>query len=846
MGILAPYCCGWDLKDLIIRGFGGVGGKVESKPPKHLRTALAQLVNFIYTLQGEAAGAQAVSNFDSLLAPFVRYDNLGYKEVKQCMQEFVFGMNVPTRVGFQTPFSNITMDLKVPSYMKEEYVIIGGVPQKETYGEFQKEMDVINEAFAEVMTDGDAKGRIFTFPIPTYNITKDFDWENPVYNRIWEMTAKYGIPYFSNFVNSDMKPEDARSMCPLGGDEKVLIKSSRGREVEYATIRQVYEGNSKQDDYYIYSNGKFVKGQFNRFKNQKMLKVILSNGHEVKMSEEHLNFVMKNGTEKIVEGKNLSEDMYLPYSLISYKGEGGNEDLGYFVGAYAGDGSFDGDTSVIFSLEGHYKKDLIEKLKNIAKKYFGANGVVTKDKKTKLVTLKIHSKAAVGLCKDFVEGKQRDKCYKAKLFIQSEEFRRAVFDGHYATDGGNSNRIYTSSPKMVETLNMLAATLGTTTSIFKDDRVGRLGTEPNYAVLFYKLNRQKFGNIWFKHKDKLWVKIKNIERITNSTAYCFEVDNGEPLFTIGGTGLLTHNCRLRLDNRELRKRGGGLFGANPLTGSIGVVTMNLPRIGYLAQSEEEYLRRLGFLMDLAMESLEIKRKIVEKFTELGLYPYSKHFLSGIKQRFGSYWQNHFSTIGVIGMNESMLNFLGFDLTNADARAFALRILDFMRDRMSYYQDMTGHLFNLEATPGEGTAFSLARKDKKMYPAIKVANEDDIVGKKAAPYYTNSTQLPVNMTNDIFEALDIQDDFQTKYTGGTVLHGFIGERLPNIEAVKKLVKKIAYNYRLPYFTITPTFSVCPIHGYLAGEHEYCPKCEEIPESAVHPVQNIDKKNEEVKI
>jgi len=503
LGILAPYCCGWDFKDLLIRGFGGVGGKIESKPPKHLRTAVSQLINFIYTLQGEAAGAQAISNFDTLLAPFVKYDSLDYNGVKQCMQEFVFGMNVPTRVGFQTPFSNITLDLKVPEYMKDEYIIIGGIARKETYKEFQKEMDMINQAFAEVMTEGDAKGRIFTFPIPTYNITKDFDWENPVYNSIWEMTAKYGIPYFSNFINSDMKPEDARSMC----------------------------------------------------------------------------------------------------------------------------------------------------------------------------------------------------------------------------------------------------------------------------------------------------------------------------------------CRLRIDNRELRKRGGGLFGAHPLTGSVGVVTINLPRIGYLSQSEDEFLRRLGIMMDLAMESLEVKRKIIEKFTEVGLYPYARHFLSGIKQRFKSYWQNHFSTIGIIGMNEAMLNFLGFGLNNKDARDFSLRILDFMRDRIAYYQDMTGHLYNLEATPGEGTSYSLARKDKKMYPAIIVANEEDLVGKKSAPYYTNSSQLPVNMTDDIFEALDLQDNFQVKYTGGTVIHGFVGEKLPSKEAVKSLVKKIASNYHLPYFTLTPTFSVCPIHGYLAGEHEFCPKCEAIPEEII---------------
>jgi len=495
LGILAPYCCGWDFRDLLLRGFGGVGGKIESKPPKHLRTAVAQLVNFLYTLQGESAGAQAISNFDTYLAPFIRYDNLDYKQVKQCMQEFLFGMNVPTRVGFQTPFSNITLDLKVPEYMKDEHIIIGGELQKEVYKEFQDEMDMINKAFAEVMLEGDAKKRLFTFPIPTYNITKEFEWENPNYEKIWEMTAKYGIPYFSNFINSDMKPEDARSMC----------------------------------------------------------------------------------------------------------------------------------------------------------------------------------------------------------------------------------------------------------------------------------------------------------------------------------------CRLRLDNRELRKRGGGFFGANPLTGSIGVVTINLARIGYLAHSDEEFFERLNHLMDLAMESLEIKRKVLERFTEGGLYPYSEVFLRGIKERFGGYWKNHFSTIGIIGMNESMINFFGFGLENKSAREFALKILDFMREKIAYYQELKGNLYNLEATPGEGTSHSLARRDKKIYPKIKVANEENLKD-GFSPYYTNSTQLPVNLTDDIFEALDLQDPFQVKYTGGTVFHVFLGEKLPSTQAVKKLVKRIARNYHLPYFTITPTFSICPSDGYLTGEHEKCPQCQ----------------------
>ena len=492
---LGAYCVGWDLKDLLMVGFRGVKGKVECRPPKHFNAALGQVVNFFYTLQGESAGAQAFSNFDTLLAPFIRYENLDYKQVKKAIQSFCYNMAVPTRTGFQTPFTNITMDLKVPDYMMDEHVIIGGQPQIETYKEFKPEMDMLNRAFAECMMDGDASGQVFTFPIPTYNITKDFDWDNPEYNLIWEMTAKYGIPYFSNFVNSDMKPEDARSMC----------------------------------------------------------------------------------------------------------------------------------------------------------------------------------------------------------------------------------------------------------------------------------------------------------------------------------------CRLRIDNTTLKKRGGGLFGSNPQTGSIGVVTINMARLGYVSTSEEDFIGRLDRLMELTKESLEIKRKAIENFTKVGLYPYSKFYLRQVYQRFGQYWKNHFATIGLLGMNEAILNFMpGESIATERGREFALKILDFMRDKLAEFQEETGNIYNLEATPGEGATYRFARMDKKRFGRIIVANEV-AVQKGAKPYYTNSSHLPVNFTDDVFEALDLQDEFQCKYTGGTVFHTFVGERMTK-DAVKNMVRKISNNYHLPYFTITPTFSICPIHGYLAGEHEYCPKCD----------------------
>lgn len=827
LNILSVYCVGWDLFDLLVDGFRGAPGKVESESAKHFRSALGQVVNFFYSLQGEAAGAQAFSNFDTLLAPFIRYDGLGYEEVKQALQEFVFNVNVPTRVGFQAPFTNITLDLVVPEYYANQSVVIGGVPQKETYNDFKDEIELFNRALLEVMAEGDAKGRVFTFPIPTYNITKDFDWANPNLDVLWQVTAKYGVPYFSNFINSDMNPEDARSMCPIGGNEKVLIKSNRGRGLEYSTIKYIYEGNAKGDVYEIYSDGKFVKGRFNKFSAQKMIKVTLENRHELKMTEEHLNFVMLSSQSEIEElkGMELREGMYLPYSLKAYEGSGGNRDMGYFVGAYAGDGSLDGETSVVFSLssENEKKRELVRELIRIGEEYFGVSYATKSYEDSKLYTLKVHSRAAVGLCKDFVSGKERDKCYRARLFNTGKEFRKAVIEGHYATDGGNRNRIYTSSPKMVETLNMLAATLGTTTSVYMDNREGRLGTQPNYAVLIYQLNREKYGNIWFKHDNKLWVEIKSIESITDNTAYCFEVENGEPIFTVGTTGILTHNCRLRIDNRELERRGGGLFGSSPLTGSIGVVTINMPRLGYSsARDEEEFIMALERLMVLAKESLEIKRKVLENFMEKNLYPYTKYYLRGVKERFDEYWKNHFSTIGLVGMNEACLNMFGENIASEKSRVFTLRVLDFMRDKLLEFQEETGNNYNLEATPAEGTSYRLAKKDKESNPKIICANEDDWK-KGAEPFYTNSTQLPVNYTDDVFEALDLQDEIQTKYTGGTVIHIFAGERVSDSNTLKALIRKICELYHLPYFTFTPTFSVCPTHGYITGEHYACPTC-----------------------
>lgn len=493
LNVLAVYCVGWDLMDLLLSGFTGVSGKIESKPAKHFRSALGQIVNFFYTLQGEAAGAQAFSNFDTLLAPFIGFDHLSKNEVKQALQEFLFNVNVPTRVGFQTPFTNITLDLEVPAIYRNQHVIIAGEVQNERYGDFQEEMDLLNQCLFELMAEGDASGRVFTFPIPTINISKDFNWENKRLEPLWKLTAKYGIPYFSNFVNSNLNPEDARSMC----------------------------------------------------------------------------------------------------------------------------------------------------------------------------------------------------------------------------------------------------------------------------------------------------------------------------------------CRLRIDNTKLKMRGGGLFGANPLTGSIGVVTINLPRLGYVSSTKQEFFSRLSHIMDIAKDSLEIKRSVIEKFTENDLYPYIKFYLRQIKQRWGSYWCNHFSTIGLVGMNEACLNLLGVDITSENGITFAGEVMDFMLGKLDNYTQSTGHNYNLEATPAESTSYRLAKMDAKLYSDIWTAT--GIASEVSVPFYTNSTHLPVNYTDDVFEYLNLQDGLQKKYTGGTVVHIFLGEKISETSTVKNLVRSICENYELPYFSLTPTFSICPEHGYLNGERAFCERC-----------------------
>jgi len=875
---LSCYCNGWDLYDLLLRGFGGVHGKVESKPPKHFRTALGQLVNFMYTLQGEcysadtqvltesgwkyfwnvsindriytlnpetrqielqkpiklyefnydgelyhfegdgfdllvtpnhnmlvcddsrrltfikahefghehsilcctngeidkqsyskasiiekvpykgkvyclevpnhtlcvrrngkicwcgnSAGAVAVSNIDTLLAPFIRYDGLNYEQVKQAIQEFIFNMNVPTRVGFQTPFTNTTHDLVPPPTLKDNAVIIGGEPQDATYGEFQEEMNMFNRAFFEVMAEGDAKGRPFSFPIPTINITRDFDFNNPNLDPLWEATRRFGTPYWANYVNSDMKPEDARSMC-LAPSTCVMIKDDKD-EIHVGRIYELYNkfaGCSIEVPY----NGQWVPARFVKVPyKQPFYRVKLSNGISLDFTADHKHVT--------IDGIKLTTELQ-PGDCLAWSTEitPWNGQVGDFVYGYK-----------------------LAKEKGCLKHWF-----------------KLSTDALVGFL----------------TYILTEN------NGAYGTyDKNQALRV-----------GYIANVFGYSYKIVRIKIRRENGEEKDFWVTrIYRNDRYVFED-----KDRFgYVKIVSIEKIRNRSgkAYCFEVYTNDHLFELP-CGLITHNCcRLRLDNRELRKRGGGLFASAPLTGSINVVTINMPRIAYLSHSEKDFFERLEQVMEIAKLCHEVKRKVLEDFTEKGLYPYSCVYLDTIKQRTGSYWSNHFSTIGIVGMHEACLNFLGKPIYDPEAKKWCIKVLEFMREKILEFQEETGNLYNLEATPAESCCYRLAKIDKKKYPGIITS------GTEEAPYYTNSVHLPVGYTDDIFEILEHQDDLMVLFTGGCVVHLFVGEEIPSVEVVKELVKSICWNFRLPYFSITPTFSICPIHGYIPGKHEFCP-------------------------
>ena len=817
LSMLTGYCAGWSIKQLIQEGLGGVPGKISSAPASHLSTLCNQMVNFFGILQNEWAGAQAFSSFDTYLAPFVKVDNLTYKQVKQCIQSFIFGVNTPSRWGTQAPFTNITLDWTVPDDLAELNCIVGGKEMDFKYKDCQKEMDMVNKAFIETMLEGDANGRGFQYPIPTYSITKNFDWSETENNKLlFEMTAKYGTPYFSNYINSDMNPGDTRSMCPLYGDEKVLVMNDDNEEYKISTVKNLYNSNKKDKEYYILHNGIRKKAKLHKFDGLTFYRITLSNGHEIVVSHNHENLTLAG----VKTTEQLSVTDFLPFNISVTQGTGLDYENGFMVGAFLGDGTVFEKNAVTYSLNNSSKSDALSKIKDIAERKFGAK-IREYTFENGCVNVVVSSRMLRRLIDEYVSGKALTKKLDPKCINRSVEFRKGIVDGYMATDGNaNSKRLCTSSKDCAETICALYASLGIPTSVNVDDR----DETATYSIKPYDTD-------YIRDDKYMWFNVVSVEKVHDGTSdgYCFEVLGDEEPYFMLPSGLVTHNCRLRLDLRELRKKNGGYFGSGENTGSIGVVTINLPRIAYLAENEEDFYKRLDKLLDLAARSLKIKRETVSKLLEEGLYPYTKHYLGSFK--------NHFSTIGVVGMNEAGLNakWLRADMTNPKTQEFAKDVLNHIRERLSDYQELYGDLYNLEATPAESTSYRLAKHDKERYPDIITASD-------ATPYYTNSTHLPVGFTEDVFEALDIQDGLQVLYNSGTVFHAFLGEKLPNWKSAMNLVRKIAENYKLPYYTISPTYSVCKDHGYIKGEVYKCPDCSENTEvysritGYYRPVQN----------
>jgi len=814
---LAAYCVGWDLKQLLLEGFTGVQGKVASKPAKHLRSALGQIVNFFYTLQGEAAGAQAFSDFDTYLAPFIRYDNLDRKQVKQAIQEFIFNTAVPTRVGFQC-MSEDTEILTPLGWAGYSELKEGDVIKTFNINSGVIENKPIRRLFAR-----EYKGKMFRLR-----------------NRIQDQLISPGHrvvrkPFYSEkFVLEEIesvKKLKSPFIVPIAG-----INSNKGTNLSNEEIQLlawvISEGTSENLKHKYRQCGRITLYQSeksNKSKYEEILSLLknFSLKFSIRNSIPALGFstkMIRLNAESSRDLHNYFGDKYdikqIPQELFSMN----QNQARLFLETYLkGDGHEDCKISTT-------DKKIADGLQHLC--VLAGYGCTVSVRKPTIGTKPIHVLRLIKHSETYIntveevdysgtiwcpntENETVIARRAGKIFITGNTpFTNITMDlkvpPHIAHDpviiGGKPMELtYGDFQEEMDLLNEVFCEVMT-----EGDASGRIFTFPipTYNITEdFDWDSPKYNGIW-----DMTAKY-GIPYFSNYVNSDMKPEDARSMC-----------CRLRLDNRMLNKRGGGLFGANPLTGSIGVVTINMARIGYLAKSETEFFEKLEKLMDLAKESLIIKRKTIERLTDQGLYPYSKFYLRGIKEQTGGYWTNHFSTIGLLGMNDALVNFMNKNITTKEGLAFSIKVLEFMRDKLQVYQNDTGDIFNLEATPGEGTSRRFAWADKKAYPNIIVANEKQFKEHKVAPYYTNSTQLPVNLSLDLFDALDLQDPLQTKYTGGTVFHVFLGEKVPSRDATKNLVKKIAANYKMPYFSITPTFSVCPIHGYIEGEHEYCPICE----------------------
>lgn len=821
LGGLSLYCCGYSLKDILLKGVRGIPNIPVSKPAKHFDSVLNQLANLTTIFQNEILGAVAFNGFDTLLAPFVKLDKLTYNQVKQSMQNYIFSINSNSRAGAEPAFSNITFDLTPPIDMVDEYAIVGGEEVSFTYGSCQQEMDMINRAFFEIMYNGDGEGKLFAYPIPTYNIHERFDWDNPNNKMLWEMAGKYGTPYFANFLNSDLDITDVRSMCPLKGDTEIVYYSDRFKKWNKSTIKYVYDSKKRDKNAIVktIANGKVIECKINKFDIPANYTITLCNGLSIKTTSNHLNKVYG---KDYVETKDLTSEDYLPlYKRPTNISNAMTYEQGKLIGMYLGDGSIDHDGIVIFSLNRETKQHLIDFLYDYAVNYYNAkitecDCISQISGKTSCVNVRVFSKSLAGLINQFVSGSNAlNKSLSADIVGTSEEFRRGIVDGLYETDGGNRNRIYTSSENMVSDLTLLFATLGMGVRVNKDKREGRLGKNPCYCVRYYTLGaKTKHKDVYIVDDNYAWFKIQSVAYTphnSDSVSYCLEVlDDDAPEEFMLANGIVTHNCRLRIDLSALRKKNGGLFGAGDSTGSIGVVTINLPRIAYETKGDKEkFFSELTKYLDIAKDSLVIKREWLQKNI------IDTHAVPAFIEYVGTL-DNHFSTIGIISMNEMCLNFMGKDIVSDEGKAFALEVGEFIKNKLIEYQKECGCLFNYEATPAESTCYRLALADKKVYPDIITQGEGKDV------YYTNSCHIPVKDIVSINETFKHQEALQAQFSGGTVIHCYLEGGISG-EQAKTIVKEMFSNYTVPYMSLSPVSRYCDKHGYIKEIVDKCPIC-----------------------
>ncbi|KKP91856.1 MAG: Anaerobic ribonucleoside-triphosphate reductase [candidate division WS6 bacterium GW2011_GWC1_36_11] len=817
LGMLAVYCCGWSLEDLLLKGFTGVSGKISSAPAKHLGAALGQCVNFFYTLQHEAAGAQAFSSFDTYLAPFIRYDKLTYKEVKQKMQEFLYNMNVPTRVGCQCVSEDT--EILTPDGWKTYDDIEKGC----TIKTYNLETGYIEDQVVESVFKKQYKGEMFNLK----NRIQDqlISPHHRVVRKLFN-TDKYVLQPIEEIL--ELK---SPFIIPLSGKNNNTKKNISNEQIQLMAW-VISEGSLERST--KYRNSHRISIYQSKIKNESKYNEIvkLLKHFEFKYDEyEHSGF-----GEKVVRMRLNAESSrvihewfgtmdsikFIPDTLLNLD----ETQSKLFLQAYLKGDGFEGckitttdleilDGLQILTVNAGFGFTVLKRKPTIGSKEIYVLRLIqhqeTYIQKVEKVNYEgviwcPHTKNETIVArrngKVFITGNTPFTNITMDLIPSGQLAEQGVIIG-----GKVQKEKYKDFQPEMAMLNKAFCEV-----MMEGDSQGRLFSFP---IPTYNITKNfDWDNTDYKPVWEMTAKY-GIPYFSNFVNSDMNPDDARSMC-----------CRLRLDNRELRKRGGGLFGANPLTGSLGVVTINLPKIGYLSKTKKEYFKRLDKMMDLSKKSLLIKRAFIEKYTQKGLYPYSKFYLGDVKKRFGEYYKNHFNTIGILGLNESLMNFFSDKdkgITSEEGRAFGLEIMDHMREVLMNYQTETNQLFNLEASPGEGATYKFAKADKKKFPDIITAA--DLVEKPGTvPYYTNSSQLPVNYTDDIFEALDDQDEFQCKYTGGTVLHLYVGEKISSTTSVKNLVRKVSENYRLPYFSLTPTFSICPKHGYIAGEHRYCPKCD----------------------